>query len=234
MHNHSLRNFCHDNASSFEKQLSIDTIQNNPNHRKPNSYWMIFDLTTSMTLSAIRRHDVVTNFIAIMKGRQSLYRRSTSNRGVVSIGFVTGTIPRYKISANFSEHLRTTISMKCKTKRFPPFLCVHSRISAPYRGRSFSPEAFEHSGAPRGDRQSTVVGLICKALPAQEPQSIMFAVTAITARTDLHPEVHRIVSIKGIPESDMFSYEETLRRESPWILKIFGSWKLRRTPIRKT
>jgi hypothetical protein len=30
-----------------------------------------------------------------------------------------------------------------------------------------------------------------------------------------HQEVHRIVVITGIPDSEMFSFEETLRRDFP-------------------
>jgi hypothetical protein len=52
MNNHPLRNFSQDNASNFETHLYDDTIQTHSTHRKPNSYWMIFDLTVSTTLSA--------------------------------------------------------------------------------------------------------------------------------------------------------------------------------------
>jgi hypothetical protein len=76
-----------------------------------------------------------------------------------------------------------------------------------------------------------VVGLVCKALPAQKPQSIILysdrynnldrfaAAVMLPAK---HQEVHRNVSIKRIPESEMFSFEETLRREFPQILDIFS------------
>jgi hypothetical protein len=75
-----------------------------------------------------------------------------------------------------------------------------------------------------------VVGLACKALPAPGPQSIMLysdrynnpdrfaAAVMLQAK---HQEAHRIVAIKGIPYSEMCSFEETLRREVPQIWTSF-------------
>jgi hypothetical protein len=154
MNNHPLRNFSQDNASKFEKYLYIDTIETHPTHRKPNTYWMIFNLTTSMTLTTIRRHDVVNNVIVGLKGRLSLYPWSTSDRDVESIGFVIGAIPRYQMSDYFSNLLRTTIAETCMTKRIPPFkVCPLSYLSPMQRSFNFL-RGLRHSGAPSGGRQS--------------------------------------------------------------------------------
>jgi hypothetical protein len=131
------------------------------------------------------------------------------------------------MSDHFTDHLRTTIAKTCKTTRVPPFKCVLSRISAQYRGRSVSCEAFDIQ--VRRVEVDKVVGFACKALPAQGTQSIMlysdrynnldhFAAAVILQAK--HQEAHRIVAIKGIPDSQMFSFEGTLRREFPQILDI--------------
>jgi hypothetical protein len=239
MNNHPLRNFSLDNASNFEKYLNIDTIETHLTHRKPNSYWIIFNLTTSMTLTAIRRHDVVNNVIVGLKGRVSLYPWSNSDRDVVSIGFVIGAIPRYQMSDHFSNHLRTTIAKTCKTKRVPPFKCVLSRISAQYRGRSVSCEAFDIQ--VRRVEVDKVVGLACKALPAQGNQSIMLysdqyinpdrfaAAVMLQAK---HQEAHRIVVIKGIPDSEMFRCPSSFTTGISLILDRFGSFQVVASTLR--
>jgi hypothetical protein len=138
--------------------------------------------------------------------------------------------------------------MTCQTKRVPPFKCVLSRISAQYRGRSISCTAVDIQVCRV--EVDKVVGLACKALPAQGPQSIRLysdrynnpdrfaAAVMLQAK---HQEAHRIVAIKGIPDSEMFSSGETLSREFPQILDIlpthtttlgnpayqpFGRWNL--------
>jgi hypothetical protein len=157
----------------------------------------------------------------------SLYPWSTSDRDVVSIGFVIGAIPLYQMSDHFTDHLRTTIVKTCKTKRVSPFKYVLCRISAQYRGRSVSCEAFDIQ--VRRVEVDKVVWFVCKALPAQGTQSIMlysdrynnpdrFA-AAVTLQAK-HQEAHRIVSTKGIPDSEIFSFEGNLRREFPQILDI--------------
>jgi hypothetical protein len=68
-----MRNFSQDNASNFEKSLPVDKLRANQKHRKPYSYWTIFQLKTHLTVSEIRRHDHVANVITGTNGRLSIH-----------------------------------------------------------------------------------------------------------------------------------------------------------------
>jgi hypothetical protein len=104
----------------------------------------------------------------------------------------------------------------------PAFKCVLSRISAQYRGRAISCKAFDIQ--VRRVEVDKVVGVACKALPAQGPQRIMLysdrfnnphrfaAAVMLQAK---HPEAHRIVAFKGILTARCSALKKPSKMSSP-------------------
>ena len=227
MNDRPITKFSQDTAPHFLKSLPIDTSRGKPSNRKPNNYWIVFKINTQMTLSALRKHDLVANVLIGTKGRLSLHPWPVSDRDIVSIGFIVGAIPKYQMSEHFSTYVKSTISQKCNTKRVPQFRCVLSRISAPYKGVRIQCEAFDIQ--VRRQDVSTFVQLLYKAFPAngnhniilysdryKYPDRFLSAVNLQAKFTDSH----RIVAIKGIPEYDMFSFDRILHQEFNQILQV--------------
>jgi hypothetical protein len=224
----TIKNYSQAAESDFESVLPINIIPANSNWKKPFTYWTAFTVRTTMTVSEIRNHELVATVLHRIKGRLSVYPWPVTESEVVSIGFIVGAIPQYQMSDQFSAHLRTTISQVCKTKRVPTFKCMLSRISATFKGHAISCEAFDIQ--VRRSDVTSFVKLVCKAFPAQNAQSIMLYndrysnpdrfSTAVYLQAK-HQDNHRIVAVKGISESDMFSFDRILHREFPDIQEIF-------------
>jgi hypothetical protein len=87
--------FGQDIAATFPSILPIDKIPANRDRQKPHTFWIVFKLRTSLTLSAIRNDELVSTVLRQTIGRLTFHPWPPSDRDVVSVGFVIGAIPKY-------------------------------------------------------------------------------------------------------------------------------------------
>lgn len=216
----------------FEKLYKVTHYRGNKARGQRPSSWIIFRISTPLTLSEIRKDENVRAALSNTSCRLQYYPWEETQRDSVSLGFLLGYLPKYMTSEQMQEELMPILTAGAgrTASRIPSHRCVLENVQAlSPSGRKYTCQAF----GIQVQRQDAVnmKDILAKAFPINDKATSGFIFygdrrshpTIFSKAVHRQAEItdqYRVVAIKGIDPEFMFDFEGPLCQEFPSILKV--------------